>query len=463
MGKIIQILVVLVSLKILTTMLDEKEVGNYYLLLTLLTLFNFIFFNPLGQYYERHLIKWENNKNLSNATNIILLLRFCATLVCVFLAFIIYQFLEYDKYYSLINFLFFIFISLISGIHGVFLSAINILGFRIKFTFYMCFTLFLGLILSYLIVNYYNKTAIGWLYGIAVAQFIFSFFLYKYVVRNHSFSIEKIKMILKKEYIKEIVIFIIPVTITLFLQWGQNTSYRFIIENKYSLEILAFIAIGLTVSSSIFGAIESLATQYYNPIYLRKITNASKEIRTQSWNELASYMMPIYFLLTVYTIILSPYLTNLLVAEKFSNAYIYVMFGAIIEFFRVITNLIYTISQSEVKTNTTIIPYGIGFIFTITSISIFDVTDNFWLIPFLLCISNGMIFLLLLNRMKKLLNIKIDIINILKSFFYILPISSIFFINNDKTIFQSILVIGLSGIYLLFITYKILKRKGSIE
>ena len=126
------------------------------------------------------------------------------------------------------------------------------------------------------------------------------------------------------------------------------------------------------------------------------------------------YMIPIYFLLTVYTIILSPYLINLLVAEKFSNAYIYVMFGAIIEFFRVITNLVYTISQSEVKTNTTIFPYGIGFIFTITSITLFDVTDNFWLIPFFLSISNGIIFILLLNKMKQLLDIKIDIINVYK-------------------------------------------------
>ena len=299
----------------------------------------------------------------------------------------------------------------------------------------------------------------SWLYGLALAQIIFSIGLYKYIIKNNYFSFNKVKLAFKKEYIKKIAIFIIPVTITLFLQWGQNQSYRFIIEAKYSLEVLAFVSVGLTVSGTIFGAVESLATQFYTPIYLRQITDASKVDRAKAWNNLVSYMIPIYLLLAVYVIALSPYLTSLLVAQKFYEAYIYTMFGAIIEFFRVITNLVYMVSQSEVKTSTTIVPYGIGLVFTIILLYFFDMSEKFWMIPLFLAIANGIIFMILFKNMKKLLEIKIDIINLVTSFILALPLFLFLFINNDKTIVQTMLLIAVSGIYFLLLVYLIVQRR----
>lgn len=458
-GKVLQVAIALISIRILTEILSEQEVGNYYLLLTILTLFNFAFLNPLGQYYGRHLIQWEHSKNLLNATNILLFLRISAIVFSLFVAFGVYQVFGYDKYYTLSDFLLFIFISLIAGTHGVLVGAVNSLGDRVKFTIYMVSTLAVGLILSLTIVNFIDKSGIGWLYGLAISQLIFSIGLYKFVVKNNDFSLQKVKVAFQKEYMKKIAIFIIPVTITLFLQWGQNQSYRFIIEAKYSLEALAFIGVGLAVSSAIFSAVESLATQFYNPIYLRKITHASKDDRTKAWNELASYMIPIYLILAVYVMILAPYLTELLVASKFYEAYIYAMFGAMIEFFRVITNLVYTVSQSEVKTNTTILPYTIGFIVTISSLYLFDMSEKLWMIPLFVSLANGIIFWLLFQRMKKLLDIKIELINVLKSFILVSPLFVVLLLQNSQTLWQAILAIGLSGMYFLFLVYLIVQKR----
>ncbi|WP_079577109.1 lipopolysaccharide biosynthesis protein [Malaciobacter marinus] len=449
----------LASIKILTTLLSEEEVGNYYLLLTILTLFNFAFLNPLGQYYGRHLIQWEHSRNLLNATNVLLFLRISAIVFSLFVAFGVYQIFGYDKYYELSDFLLFIFISLIAGTHGVLVGAVNALGDRVKFTIYMVSTLVVGLVLSLIIVHFIDKSGMGWLYGLAIAQLIFSIGLYKFVIKNNDFSLQRVKSAFQKEYIKKIAIFIIPVTITLFLQWGQNQSYRFIIEAKYSLEALAFIGVGLAVSAAIFSAIESLATQFYNPIYLRQITHASKEDRAKAWNDLASYMIPIYLILTVYVMILSPYLTKLLVASKFYEAYIYTMFGAMIEFFRVITNLVYTVSQSEVKTNTTILPYTVGFILTISSLYFFDMSEKLWMIPLFVGLANGIIFLLLFKNMKKLLDIKIDLISLVKSFILIAPLFLILFIQNTQELWKTILTIGISGIYFLFLVYLIAQKR----
>lgn len=458
-GKILQVVIALASIRILTEILSTEEVGNYYLLLTLLTLFNFALLNPLGQYYGRHLIQWEHSKNLLNATNVLLFLRVSAIVFALFISFVVFEFFGYEKYYTLGEFLLFIFVSLIAGTHGVLLNAVNALGDRIKFTIYVVATLLVGLLLSLFIVYFIDKSGMSWLYGLAMAQLLFSFGLYKFVVKNNDISLQRVKSAFQKEYIKKIAIFIIPVTITLFLQWGQNQSYRFIIEAKYSLETLAFIGVGLAVASSIFSAVESLATQFYNPIYLRKISHATKKDRTKAWNELASYMIPVYIVLGIFVISLAPYLTNLLVSEKFYDAYIYAMFGAMIEFFRVITNLVYMVSQSEVKTNTTILPYTIGFLFTLATLYMFDMSEALWMIPLCISLAYFVIFLFLFISMRKLLKISINMINIVKTLILVLPLLIIFLFTNDKTMIQTLLFILSSGIYFLILIYLIVQKQ----
>jgi O-antigen/teichoic acid export membrane protein len=458
-GKVLQVFIALVSIKVLTTFLSEKEVGNYYLLQAIILLFSFVFLNPLGQYYGRQLIHWDQKKNLLNATSVLLFLRISAIVLSLCIAMVLYELLEYNKYYSLEVFLLFLFVSLIAGAHGVLLNAVNILGDRVKFTIYMLSTLCIGFILSLVIVLFIDNSGMSWLYGVAISQLIVSFPLYRTIVRNNNFSLNRIKTVFQKKYIKKITIFMMPVTITLFLQWGQNTSYRFIIEAKYSLEVLAFIGVGLTLSAAVFRSAESLATQFYYPIFLRQITYASKEDRAIAWNGLFGYMLPIYVILTVYVILFSPYLAKLLVAEKFYEAYIYAMFGAMIEFLRVITNLVYIVSQSEVKTNTTIIPYLFGFMVTVLTLYFIDMSNYLWMIPLFLVISNGIIFIMLFRNMKKLLDIKIDMINLIKTLLYSLPLFLVLFIVDDKSMGQTLVVLGISGAYFIIMLFLILHKK----
>jgi O-antigen/teichoic acid export membrane protein len=411
--------------------------------------------NPLGQYYGRNLIKWEYDKNLLNATNVLLFLRLTAISFSLLLAYVLFETLSYDKYYEISEFLFFVFISLIAGTHGVLLNALNTLGDRVRFTVYAVATLLISLLLSIVFVLITNKSAMSWLYGLSITQLFFSAAIYKDLTKNSSFSFVKIKYVMQMQYIKRVVIFIVPITITLFLQWGQNQSYRFIIENKYSLEILSFIAVGLALASAIFAAVETLFQQFYNPIYLRKITNSNKKEREDAWNSLATFMVPIYILLTIFVISLSPYLTNILVAEKFEQASVYVMFGAIIEFFRVLTNLVYNVSQSELITNTTIFPYAVGFILTISLLNFFNMSEDLWLIPMSLILSYFATFTLLFIYMRQLLNIRIDIVRNIKVVILSTPLLFIFLIINDKTLLQSVLLILAGGIYFLIITYLI--------
>ncbi|KJF99856.1 hypothetical protein UB34_00020 [Photobacterium leiognathi] len=61
LGRIIQIGIVLISLRVSTTVLPESELGSIYYLTTLQGLFSLFLINPVGQYFNRNTNKWFSN------------------------------------------------------------------------------------------------------------------------------------------------------------------------------------------------------------------------------------------------------------------------------------------------------------------------------------------------------------------------------------------------------------------
>ncbi len=457
-GKVLQVLVSLATIRLITELLSEDQVGIYYILLTVLSLLAFGFFNPLGQYYSRHLVHWQQSKNLKNATNIMLILRIIAILLAVPFALLVFYLFDYQRYFSLLEYILFVTFSLVALIHGVLLSAVNILVSRVVFTVYMVITLALGIAASLVIVQFY-QTAIGWLYGLVLVQILTSMALYKRIVIGNDFSLTRVKLALNKNYIKNVFVFILPVTVTLFLQWGQMASFRLVVEDLYSIEALAFIAIGMAISGAIFSSIESLATQFYMPLYLKRITNTSLTTRAHVWNELASIMIPIYIGVAVYVVVFSPYLAKILVAEKFYDAYVYAMIGAVIELFRTTNNIVYQVSQSELSTKKTILPYLLGFGVMLIGLYSIDVSESLWKVPIIIATSYFVTLFVMFSKMRTLLAIRVDWKLLIKTILISLPMMSIFLLNIDKDFINSFFVIIAGGIYLAIVLYFLLGSK----
>jgi len=451
-GKLVQVAISIASIKILTEILTVEEVGNYYLLLAILTFLNFTFLNPFGQYYGRHIIAWEKSKNLLNATVVLICMRLLGIFIALFFSYGVFRSLGYNTHYDLLEFMGFIFIALFAGTQMVFISAINTLGERVLFIKTLTLTLFLGLLGSLLIVSLWNKSGMNWLYGIVAAQLICLIPTYRYLVHKNRLSCSKIKSALNKGRIRKVLYFIIPITITLFLQWGQNASYRLIVEAKYSIEVLAFMAVGFSVSSAIFGVVEGLATQYFNPIFLRKINRAKQYERTEAWNNLADYMFPIYISFTIFVVATAPYLVTILVASKFHEAYIFTMLGAFIEFFRVVTNLVYLVSQSEMKTKTTIIPYAIGALVSVAILYIVDFNSQLWVMAVVLAMSQGIVFVLLFLSMRKLLPIKVRLNSIRKVLFLSMPYGCLYWFT-DYSMSNALIIVTIATLYLMLSLY----------
>lgn len=458
-GRVLQVVIALVSVRLLTTYLSPEEVGNYYIILAFLAFFNLVLLNPPSMYLGRHLLHWQKSKNLFNGLLVFIVWIIIVALLSIPISIFVYYEFGYTSKFELDIFIAYIVLALIiSTIHRNVMYGTNTLGYRKEFVVYLIMTLLLGLVCSVSIVYFYYNFALGWVFGVVLSEFLTLYVLFKFFIQDNIIDIKKIKSTLSKERFKKVLLFSLPIGLTTFLMWGQNTAYRFIVDYQYSTEILAYIAVGLGLASAVFSSIESIAMQYFNPIFLKKILNVTKEQRSEAWNDIAKQIVPIYILALFFTITMSEVLINILVDEKFHDAYIYTMFGVGIEFFRVMTNLLNNVSQAEYKTTATIKPYLVGFIVSLGLLSTIDFGTNYFMIPLVLAMAYCAVFVYMYFNMRQLLDIKYDV-RWLITIFMALPFFLIYLIDiSTLAMFYNVLLISIFGLYFLFTVWLSIKE-----
>ena len=408
-GKVLHVAIQITSIRILTTFLSEKEIGYYYLIVSILSFFNLVILNPPCMYYGRRILCWKDSGNLLNATY---LLGIIITILASISALVLFVFVYYQDYrfpYEPIHLIFFLFLSFsVSAIHRNMLHGLNSLGYQKRFVLILIFSLAIGLLFSSLFVYFICNNALFWLYGLIVGELLTIYFII-----NKYISISKLDKSLlfnsiNFSILNRVFTFCIPIAVTTFLMWMQNYSYRYIIEKKYSIEVLAQIGVGLSISASIFSAVESVSMQYFNPKFLKNIQYGDAYSRSEAWNNIARYMIPIYVLIALIVIFLSKYIVILLVDQKFHDCFHYTMIGVGIEFCRVITNLLSKVSQSEYKTSYTILPYFFGSLICVISLSYIEF-NNYYFIPITIFIASLTTMVFMYFNMKKILNLKLSL------------------------------------------------------
>ncbi len=461
-GKFIQILLMLCSVRLLTTFLDEEQIGQNYLFVTLISLLNFICLGAINQFYTRNINAWNKKNFLHNALIFLAVYRFLAAIISVIIAIGIYVIFEYEEYLSVNAFIVLIFFSSLAVTTHFLLSSINILGDQVFFTKANVVSTALGLSFSVLFLIYLDNTSFYWLFGVVVSQLLFVYPLYRYLVGKQKVDLKLILAKLNYSNVKRFVVFGLPVTATLFLQWGQNSSYRLIVESKYSIEALGYMGVGYAVSFAVFSAVDNVACQFFNPQYYEKISatkSHEKEKRAVCWNNHARKLISVYVATLFFVVSLSPIMLKILVDVKFHDVYYFVMLGAGVEFMRVLTNLVYLVSQSELKTNTTVVPYIVGFSSMLFLMLLLDKTDSSMLIPVIQALSYIIIFLLLFNNMSKILSIKIDLFYISKVIIFSLPLLICLLIPSDAMFLIYFSSFCFAGLYYCGIVYLLVYKQ----
>jgi len=452
-GKLFQIIVAILTIKVSTALLDPKEMGNIYIFTTLYTFFVFVLISPFGQYINRHTHKWLGDKTLINNLIIYGIYVFFVSITSVFIGYIIYEVgIISGIKLSLFSLLLFLFITCIT-LNQTVIPMLNMLHYRLYFTILTVLTAIGVLLFGYIFVLLFGDSATNWLFGLVLANALFlllGFIVLKNKIQGEFKGFTWNYHRITKGKIKTILYFVVPLSIATVLMWLQNSGYRIIIEKAKGLEFLGYFGVGMAISAQIASIVESVVMQYFHPIYYQQITNTSLESRKKAIDELINKVLPIYLMLAIFVTFFAKYIIEIVVAEKYYEAYIFTIFGIWIEFFRMTSNLFGNISQSELNTKKFMIPYAFGSFVTIGLVYLSGSTQEYKIyLSMSLLVGAFTTMLTMYFFMKRLIDFTIRYKSLLFSFLLSLPYSSILFFDIRSSIFDNLLVVIIFGLYFL--------------
>jgi len=460
-GKILQVVVMIISIKVMTALLPAKEMGSVYLFTTVYTFFVLAFISPFGQYINRHTHAWWRNKSLLNNLTLYILYLILVGVSAVIIGYILYSF-GILNHITLFTFLLLLFFSILfMTLNQTIIPLLNMLHYRFSFTILTLLTSLGILVFGYIFIDINGAKSSGWLWGIVVSNVIFMFIgaliLWNNLHESFATFLKNTRKI-TRENLKSILKFVLPLSIATLFMWLQNSGYRIVVEQKIGLEFLGFLGVGLAVSGQIAGVFESIAMQYFHPIYYEKISHSDLEGRTIAINELINKVLPIYLMLAIFLTFLAKYVVETLVDENYYGVYIFTIFGVWMEFFRMTTNLLGNISQSEMNTKKFILPYFVGSMATLFLVYFSSLTTEYKLyLPMALTIGGFITFIFMYISMKKLINFSINYILLFYAFLLSIPYT-IVCLFSDYDVYIGLLIVCIFGLYFLGTIYFVYKK-----
>jgi len=459
MSRILQVIITFLSIKIVTKYLEVSEMGNYYLIMSIVGLYGFFFINPIGQYINRYTHKWYKEKRILNIYFIFNFYVILMSFISLVLTYILYQFgigNNIDTFY------FIIFISLyvfFNTWNQTIIPMINLLGNTIEFIIFTIFTQILALVLSFLCIKYLEAKGIFWFLGQLMGFGVVAIFSLIYFIKKiqANFDLKDSINSIKISSIKSIINFSLPLSVGVLFLWMQIQSYSIIVEKYIGAEFLGYLGIGFALAFTISSSFETVVMQYIYPkIYKNMDNNNFQNII----NDIFSIIFPIYFLLAIFVSFFAIYFITIVVDIKYYNSYIYTIFGIWISFFRMLTNLVSNIANAKISTKKLIFPYATGGILSAVGVFISTQFENYqYFILFSLLLASLCGFITMFFEMNKLVKIKFKLY--ITVILYSTPFMiGIYFYPFAHIIEYSLIITILFGIYFLFVIYMLNKKVG---
>ena len=267
-GRVLQMAVLLLMLRAMTTQLSPTEVGNFSLLISISTLFVWILISPIGLYTNRHTLDWR-----AKGTVWINYGREGIYVACVSLfaaiALYLWQVIFRPVWALQLSWLgaavaTYIFFSVANT---TIIPAINLFGKRIAYTVFYVATQILCLAFAWVISGfkasgefwYFGQTA-GFAVGLLLALPLF-------LKWTRPGAAKPRKPGELRAGLRDVMAFSLPIVVAWGLTWVQFQSYRIVIGNLVSLEFLGLFFAGYSASAGIMGAVETTAGQFFGPYF----------------------------------------------------------------------------------------------------------------------------------------------------------------------------------------------------
>lgn len=460
LGRVGQILLALVSMRVMTRFLSGAEVGHVYLVLSLASYFSLVFISPVGQYINRRIHRWHQEKSLLSRFSLYNLYVMAVSAGAIPVLYSVRYAFGIGAGFPVVALLLTVAALIYFGTwNSTLIPALNMLNFRRSFVGLTVFTLVFSLAFSMLFVLSVQRTALFWLLGQISGLLLLSaaalYYFFRKVLVDSSVPVQ-----FRGGALSGIYKFSLPLLVTSFFMWVQGQSYRVVVEKNIGAEFLGLLAVGLGVASSIGAAVESMLQQIYYPIYYREINTEDHEHRTAAWRKMAGVMLPLYLLVMLFVSFLADHLVTVLVDHKFRAAALFTVFGAWIEFSRVSTNILASVAHSEMRTDHLATPFAFGGGVTAAGVIVGSLLPGYrYYVPLALLLGGMCTLYLMLRSMRKIMPLRIDRAQLKLAATLSLPLPLALLIpNRGASVLVSLGVLMVFGLYLTWAQYYLYRR-----
>ena len=458
LGKLIQTVLLFFAVKLYTKYLSDEEVGNLILILSMTMFIGLALVNPIGSFITREVNAWINNKIFYRN---FLIFNLYVLIVSIFSFFVPYILNYFGIGKSIPTLYFSIAVSLFvffNTLNQTIIPALNLLFYRKAFVVFTVVSISMYLTLSVSFVVIFEATAFWWLIGqilgLGVGFIGALFYFLKHVVAWQMSDMFNITTAGLQKILK----FSVPLSIATFMLWVLTSAYKLIIEGQLGAATLAYIGLALALATALSGAVETLLMQVFHSSFYKDISDAkTAEERSKVFQIFINRTVPLTTGAIFVLICLSPFLLKLLADDRFSIIYPYLMLGLILEFLRVMTNIISHAAHSEYKTQKNILPYTAGAVIALFCIS-YSIKQEQWEYYTLASLFSGWLLslIIMIRQAKFLLKFELPVVQVFKIILHLSPVAPLtwYFSDTSKFTLPSLGIIAVVGSFASVILYK---------
>lgn len=455
LSRFLQAILLLVGMRLLTSLLPENQVGNYYILQSIFSYAGLVLINPIGMYINRMLFTWRTEGSLGFFTKTyntyLLIVAFITAIIAVLFRVSFHAGADIPILGFALIIVFFVYIN---TWNTTLVPTLNMFGYALPFVVLSNASLLLGLTFSSILILSLGKTAEGWIWGQIGGMCIAAMIAAVYFVKRENIKgqEERKKGKFKVDY-KATARFALPLAAATAGIWLQQQSYRLVVAGSLGSAALAQMAVGFSVASSINSAVESIGTQIANPAFYANVSKGDQAARESAWAKYANFLFPLFIVTFLYIACAGRSLLVLLTGPAFHGAYYYVVLGACIEIIRVFNNVLSSAAHAELKTKWLVVPHLIGGLAAFGgAILCRNNTNSSILIPLVLVISILITVILNYISVKNKFAIRLDGFRMLRFAVRSLPFIPMVFLSKlGGGLLLSLAVCGIGGLYYLWI------------
>jgi len=346
----------LLSITVATSNLKPAEYGIFSILTTLHMLFGYFLINPVGQHINKNTHNWIDDGTLISRLRHFKIYIFSVSIAGALITSTWYITQNATPIEIVVNSASVSVMIIFASWNATLIYILNMAGKRVKAILWSGATTICGLAFSYTLVRIY-QSGTCWFVGQSIGMAIGALGALG-AVR----SLRENWTTLRQSLVTRISLtkYILPLSLSTGLIWTLTSGYRLLIEHNWGLAELGNITVGLVISAQFWHFFESIGMQLLYPYYFKSLAIESKNEASQAHSDILNTLGPIFLVLLSFSITSSAQIKHLFVSSAYTDILHFMIFGAVCEAIKAISNTISLGAQVRYNITSLIMPYAAG-------------------------------------------------------------------------------------------------------